>query len=192
MFERFTNAARDVVVRAQAETRALGHARIGGEHLLLALSKGESESAMLLRDLGATPHRVRAAVAGLVGGSAVDEGQPDPAALESIGIDLDAVRRRIEEAFGPGALDRTRVGRARDERRGRHLPFSREAKATLERSLRESLALKHRHIGTEHLLLALTFDVRSAAGRVLGSLGLAPADVRQAVLDSLSRPANSA
>jgi len=34
----------------------------------------------------------------------------DAEALASIGIDLDEVRRRVEEAFGPGALERTRAG----------------------------------------------------------------------------------
>ena len=42
---------------------------------------------------------------------------PDPEALATIGIDLDEVRRRIEEAFGPGALERTRAGRRWIERR---------------------------------------------------------------------------
>jgi hypothetical protein len=35
----------------------------------------------------------------------------DAEALASIGIDLDEVRRRVEEQFGPGALERTRAGR---------------------------------------------------------------------------------
>jgi hypothetical protein len=34
----------------------------------------------------------------------------DAEALATIGIDLDEVRRRVEEAFGPGALERTRAG----------------------------------------------------------------------------------
>ncbi len=37
---------------------------------------------------------------------------PDPEALETIGIDLDEVRRRVEATFGPGALERTRAGRS--------------------------------------------------------------------------------
>jgi hypothetical protein len=40
-----------------------------------------------------------------------DERVLDADALASIGIDLDEVRRRVEEAFGPGALERTRAGR---------------------------------------------------------------------------------
>ena len=37
----------------------------------------------------------------------------DAEALASIGIDLDDVRRRVEDAFGPGALERTRAARGR-------------------------------------------------------------------------------
>ena len=37
----------------------------------------------------------------------------DAEALATIGIDLDEVRRRVEEAFGPGALERTRAVRGR-------------------------------------------------------------------------------
>jgi Clp amino terminal domain, pathogenicity island component len=36
MFERFTDSARQVVVRAQEDARRLGHNYIGCEHLLLA------------------------------------------------------------------------------------------------------------------------------------------------------------
>jgi len=37
----------------------------------------------------------------------------DTEALAAIGIDFDEVRRRVEEVFGPGALDRTRATRRR-------------------------------------------------------------------------------
>ena len=44
-----------------------------------------------------------------------DDQQPelDADALAAIGIDLDEVRRRVEESFGRGALDRTRAARRR-------------------------------------------------------------------------------
>jgi hypothetical protein len=35
----------------------------------------------------------------------------DAEALASIGIDLDEVRRCVDQAFGEGALERTRAGR---------------------------------------------------------------------------------
>jgi Clp amino terminal domain, pathogenicity island component len=34
----------------------------------------------------------------------------DPEALASLGIDFDAVRERLDQTFGPGALERTRSG----------------------------------------------------------------------------------
>ena len=55
MFEKFTDAARRVVVLAQEEARTLGHPHIGTEHLLLALSRTENAtSTQLLFAHGAT------------------------------------------------------------------------------------------------------------------------------------------
>ena len=45
MFERFTDGARQVVVRAQEDARRLGHSYIGSEHLLLAAAEaGEGQA----------------------------------------------------------------------------------------------------------------------------------------------------
>ena len=44
MFERFTDRARQVVVKAQEEARLLGHNYIGTEHLLLGLLKLEDDA----------------------------------------------------------------------------------------------------------------------------------------------------
>ena len=38
MFERFTDRARRVVIRAQEEARSLDHGYVGTEHLLLGLT----------------------------------------------------------------------------------------------------------------------------------------------------------
>jgi ATP-dependent Clp protease ATP-binding subunit ClpC len=54
MFERFTDRARLVVVRAQEEARTLGHSYIGTEHILLGLIRqGEGVAAQVLSELGA-------------------------------------------------------------------------------------------------------------------------------------------
>jgi ATP-dependent Clp protease ATP-binding subunit ClpA len=169
MFERFTRAAREVVVHAQAEAAGLGHDRIGTEHLLLGIAA--SGDAGLLASLGVEHARLRASVANGHG----DE--LDAAALATIGIDLDAVRRSVEESFGRGAL----AGHRRRCRGGR-VPFSPRAKRALERSLREALAQGDRHIGAEHILLGLTRDDVSGAARVLRSCGTSPHAVRAAVL----------
>jgi ATP-dependent Clp protease ATP-binding subunit ClpA len=143
MFERFTDRAREAVVRAQEEARTLGHRWIGTEHLLLGVAAdGEGLAARVLSDAGVTLEELRDAVAAHIGrGSAHDAD-----ALAAIGIDLDAVRRAVESAFGEGALERTRAG---------CVPFTPRAKRALELALREARHLGHDFIGTEHILLGL-------------------------------------
>ncbi|MEN3283446.1 MAG: ATP-dependent Clp protease ATP-binding subunit ClpC [Solirubrobacteraceae bacterium] len=42
MFERFSHAARQVIIHAQEEARGLGHAHIGAEHILLGVVRVET------------------------------------------------------------------------------------------------------------------------------------------------------
>jgi heme-degrading monooxygenase HmoA len=77
VFERFTERARQVVVFAQAEARALKHNYIGTEHLLLGLLREEQGlAARVLESLGIRIADVRAEVARIVGpGEEVTPGQ---------------------------------------------------------------------------------------------------------------------
>ncbi|HEX6702450.1 MAG TPA: Clp protease N-terminal domain-containing protein [Gaiellaceae bacterium] len=77
MFERFTERARQVVVLAQDEARALKHNYIGTEHLLLGLLREEEGlAARVLDSLDVTVDEVRAQVARIVGeGDTVTPGQ---------------------------------------------------------------------------------------------------------------------
>ena len=128
VFEKFTDRARRVVVRAQEEARALNHDFIGTEHILL----------------------------GLVG-----EGQGVAAkALESLGISLETVRQRVEDAVPPGQYSRPG-----------HIPFTPRAKKVLELSLSEAKLLGHPYIGTEHILLGLLREGEGVAVQVLAALG---------------------
>ena len=111
MFERFSDGARHVVVQAQHEARRLGHSYIGCEHLLLAAAGAAEPAGAVLRDQGITPERVEAEIVRIIGrGPAAGPADPlgglDREALAAIGIDLDAVRDKIEAAFGPDALAR--------------------------------------------------------------------------------------
>ena len=197
MFERFTDAARAAVVGAQAEARALGHGWIGTEHLLLAVVQDPDRPvARQLAGLGLTHDRLHAEVVTTLGGH-----HDDGSALRDLGIDLDAVRARVEEQFGAGALDpppaRARQGRRGLLRRrlrparkdcGGHIPFSRSAKKGLELALRESVGLGSREILVEHLVLGL-MRAEGLATTLVTRLGVAPADVRREVLDGLGRAA---
>jgi ATP-dependent Clp protease ATP-binding subunit ClpC len=77
LFERFTERARQVVVLAQDEARALKHNYIGTEHLLLGLLREEEGlAARVLESLDITVEEVRAQVARIVGqGDEVTTGQ---------------------------------------------------------------------------------------------------------------------
>ena len=68
MFERFTERARQVVVLAQNEARALKHNYLGTEHILLGLL-GEEEglAARVLESLDITVEEVHAQIARVVG-----------------------------------------------------------------------------------------------------------------------------
>lgn len=197
MFERFTDSARAAVVGAQTEARGLGHGWIGTEHLLLAVVRDPDRPvARQLAGLGLTHDRLHAEVVTILCGH-----HDDGSALRDLGIDLDAVRARVEEQFGPGALDRQpapgRKGRRGLLRRrprparkdcGGHIPFSRSAKKGLEMALRESVGLGSREILVEHLVLGL-MRAEGLATTLVTRLGVAPADVRREVLDGLGRAA---
>jgi ATP-dependent Clp protease ATP-binding subunit ClpC len=68
VFERFTERARQVVVLAQDEARALKHGYIGTEHLLLGLLREEDGiAAHVLQSFEITAEGVRVQVAEIVG-----------------------------------------------------------------------------------------------------------------------------
>lgn len=67
-----------------------------------------------------------------------------PKVLESMGINRDSVRQRVEEIIGRG-----------EHASSGHIPFTPEAKHVLELSLAEARVLGHGYIGTEHILLGL-------------------------------------
>src|SRR5690349_2648269 len=181
MLERFTDDARQVVTHANEQARELRHGQVGTEHLLLGLlSRPETLSARLLTARGITHERVRAEVARILGDAA--GGDIDAEALESIGIDLSAVREKIEEVFGVGALDREP---RRDHRgallSGRRAPFGPRAKKTLELALREAIALKSRDIRDGHILLGVIREGEGLGVRILTDAGVDLSELRAEV-----------
>ena len=119
MFERFTQEARTLVALASEHARRLGHRYVGGEHILLAAVSTGQPASMVLRAHGVTPELVEEEIVrrvGLGAGAGLFGGL-DKDALATIGIDLDAVRARIEASFGPQALARAAQAAHRDLRR---------------------------------------------------------------------------
>jgi ATP-dependent Clp protease ATP-binding subunit ClpA len=204
VFERFTESAREAVTLAQAEARALRHGYLGTEHLLLGVANvPESVGSRVLRRMGLDPASIRAEVVRIVGeGPASSLDQEDTEALRSIGVDIDEIRRRTEEAFGPGALERALRPRRARWRRGTRCepavgapagraPFTPRAKKVLELSLREAVHLGHRHIGTEHVLLGLVREGQGVAAEILTRGGAEPGIVRRMVIDEMRGPGDA-
>jgi ATP-dependent Clp protease ATP-binding subunit ClpA len=213
VFEQFTAGAQQVIVRAQQDARNLGHYYIGTEHLLLALLGDATGVARRWLDrLGVERDDVRADIVRIIGEEPRDSEREDAAALRAIGIDLDEVRRRAEEAFGPGALERLRAprrGQLGPPRRGWRRRVDRcgptpdsatfgwdatpmrltpRAKKVLELARREALALQHRFVGPEHILLGLVREGEGVAVAILSARRAQASRVRRAVMEELSRP----
>jgi ATP-dependent Clp protease ATP-binding subunit ClpA len=180
MFERFTGTARDAVVQARTEATELGDAVVASQHLLLGVlwnadGIGREQLDEIGLDYPITRRRVEAGVG---------ERFPDADALRGIGIDLDEVRRRVEQTFGKGALSRRGEPRSSGQPR-----FTAESKKTLELALREAIALRQSYLGTEHLLLGLTRAPGSAVGQLIAASGVAPEELGNRLRNRLRKAA---
>jgi ATP-dependent Clp protease ATP-binding subunit ClpA len=156
------------VAAAAREARALAHESIGTTHLLAALARADSgDGPAALRRLGLRPGAIRTAL-----GDALEPRAPaiDPAALAALGIDLEAVRERIEARFGPGALEEVRAG---------CLAMTPRAKQALALALARA---GDAPVGAGHVLVGLLGAPDSTAARALAGLGVDAADVERAVL----------
>jgi ATP-dependent Clp protease ATP-binding subunit ClpA len=190
-----TPDARAVAICAHEHAIRLGHAYLGGEHFLLALAAADQLAGAVLRDKGVTPERVEGEIVRLAGGGLF--GDLDRDALAAIGIDVGAVRARIEASFGPGALMQAgqAVGRgprlarlnprrvSGAERDGVFLPHSPDVEQGLRNASREVQARCGTQIGVEQLALGLLAVSEGQVPPILLALGVAPLAVRAAILD---------
>lgn len=95
-----------ILREAQEEAEAARHGYFGVEHLLAVLARGRSRFVVeVLADHGATYERAQDAIRVVVGSGRGDGPARDAAALLStLGIDLDEIRRRVQDRFGPDAI----------------------------------------------------------------------------------------
>ncbi len=165
MFERFSQDAREALIRGADEARLLRRDYIGPEHLLLSLAAQRTGvAAAALADSGLNISDLRERV-GAESGATLDA-----AALASLGIDLESVRASAEAAFGPGALDRPRSSLRGRFRLG-GLSLNERAKKSIELALRAAVGHKHNHISTGHLLLGVLDKDNQTVLRVLSGAG---------------------
>ena len=96
-------------------------------------------------------------------------------ALQSVGIELDAVRMEVEKAVGTGPETKT-IG---------SIPFTPRAKKVLALSASEARNLGHSYVGTEHILLGLLREGEGIAARVLENLGVDLDEIRYEIMKTL-------
>ncbi|WP_267246046.1 Clp protease N-terminal domain-containing protein [Streptomyces sp. PR69] len=155
MFERFSKDARDVVTCSVALAERTGADSVTEEHLLLAMLDQEgTRAAFAFAALGVADRRasVEAALAAARRRGGLSRADAD--ALAGLGIDVTEVVSKVEAVHGEGAL--RSGGRPRRRWTSGRRGFTPAAKDALEKSLRIAVARGDRHIGGEHLLLALT------------------------------------
>ena len=131
---------------------------------------------------------------GRVGTAHLLIGAADTGAGRQLGLSAAAVRDQLDridrEALAAVGIDPSLIAAAPGSRprEHRHLPFTGAGKDVLKQSLREAISMNHRHIGGEHILLALTtLPASDRATQVMRGLGIDPAELRQTLLATLHR-----
>jgi hypothetical protein len=95
--------------------------------------------------------------------------------LKKMGVDLETARREVEHQIGKGP----------DQKIFGNIPYTPRVKQVLALATKESKALNHTYVGTEHILLGLLREGDGAGARVLINLGVDIEKARQEVLKEL-------
>ena len=97
-------------------------------------------------------------------------------AIQAQGVRPDDVRSAVMDALGGDHGGRPSTD---------HVPFGPEAKKVMQLALREALRFGHNYVGTEHILLGLLRDEKSAGTGVLTDLGVTRHESQRWVLAAL-------
>jgi ATP-dependent Clp protease ATP-binding subunit ClpA len=151
----FTPRAKKVLELALREALFVGHNYIGTEHILLGLVRENEGVAMqILADFGADDETIRNEVLVILGVTR-NEAKTVEVSLRTEFVTM-SPEQRIER-------------------------FTDRAKQTVAIAQREALALNHRNVRSEHLLLALASQEDGAAATVLASLNVTRDSVRELI-----------
>lgn len=96
--------------------------------------------------------------------------------LQKMGLDLETVRRAVENQVGSGMEGQVNAI---------NIPFTPRVKKVLNLAAKEAKALNHSYIGTEHILLGLLREGEGVAARVLQSLDIDIGRCRNEILADL-------
>ncbi len=178
-FARYRADAHRALEVARAAAAELHHNYVGTEHLLLALTTEDFGAATAaLADCGVTRPAIQNQVARAPRIEHRALTDTDAEALAMLGIDLEEVRRRVEETFGHFALD---APRACDY----GTPLTDKSKRALQKTVQHAHRLGHKRVGPEHLLLALLEDDSGLAVKLIRRLGVAPDLLRERTLAAI-------
>jgi Clp amino terminal domain, pathogenicity island component len=169
---------RRVIELAREEAASFGHRYVGPEHLVLGvLRDGNSRAAQVLQARGVDLPAARAALRQLADRGVVPGPRPsDAELLGTLGIDLEAVRRSTEQAFG-----RTAVGWAiREATRARRRGVGRVPRTPLcdppllatqatDLASQQAKTLGVGVIGPELLLLGVLKDIQTPWPRCMNN-----------------------
>jgi Clp amino terminal domain, pathogenicity island component len=162
--------SRRILDLARDEADRFGHRYLGPEHVVLGMARhGASGAARILRAHGVDLDSARAALRRLADQGVVPAPRPsDAELLGMLGIDLEAVRRNAERAFGPTALGRAirEATRARRGGVGRvpRTPLRGPPAFWLQASYyagEQAKALGRGQVGSVLLLLGVVVDART-------------------------------
>ena len=178
MGDQVTEQVGRVLDLARDEADRLGHRYVGPEHLVLGLLRdGSSGAARVLRARGVALAAARAALGRLADRGVVPRPRPsDGELLGTLGIDVEAIRREVEQAFGVQALGRATREATRARRRGvgrvPRTPLCGPPMLTTQATYlasQQAKALGHGAVGPELLLLGVLEDVRTPWPRCMSN-----------------------
>jgi ATP-dependent Clp protease ATP-binding subunit ClpA len=157
---------------ARIEARRLGHHYLGPEHLLLGLLlEGDNPAAMVLTTHGLDLEAARTEVDRLIAQGVLASPQPsDTELLASLGVDLEAVHARVQQAFGEQAYwEAVQRVQHRPAQAVTHAPIIPTDPSPLVcgRALRiayDEAVARDQEIGVEHLLLGLLAEAENPVG----------------------------
>jgi Clp amino terminal domain, pathogenicity island component len=169
---------RRVLELAKAEAEGFGHRYLGPEHLVLGvLADGGSGTSRVLEAFGVTLENARLGLRRLADRGVVPGPRPsDAELLRSLGIDLDAIRRRTEQTFGDKAVGRAVREATRARRRGQgRVPRTplREPPMLIGQVLRhageQARTLGAAELGPELVLWGVVTDIRTPWPRCMNN-----------------------
>jgi ATP-dependent Clp protease ATP-binding subunit ClpA len=117
----------------------------------------------------------------LLGGLLDERGNLGVGVLRDLGVDIEELRRAASLEQHDGANVSAPSSSTTFDEQTLWGALSTRARLAIASALEESIALGHRFLGCEHLLLGLLDDAESGAGRLLRQFGVDPSIARRAV-----------